>query len=463
MAMARGGWFWRVRGVRDGVTGNRPSATWWFWISEGSSSQRATVASSIADVNGDGLADLVVRSTRSTTTDGGIVSEIAVDIHLGRRGGPAQDADQRIAVAGSALRNVAVADVDGDGTSDILIGDPEFNRGAGRVVVHGGGAIPLGQLASIAAPDTSPRSFGTVVDAVGDLDGDGRPEIVVQSPGAMLAGATQSVHVFGGDRVTAGGAPTRTLVGTDADRFANVLGCDVNGDGRQDLIVAPVVALTAPSRRIEVWLGGERGLAAAPAQTVTDSAAFNSNFLAVCVGDRDGDGFNELAVADVASGNGRVLGYAGAPRGVLEPGVTLVEGAQSAAPDGYRVLAAPSADATGDGLADLVATWIGPAPNTAPPTRLLEAPALRLTDGFEFAGVAAGRAFEAAVVRTARGVGDVDGDGMLDYCFVRHDAGASFGGDLGVSLRFGSASGVDALRTWRVTATTRAYSYCAGM
>lgn len=460
MSMARGGWFWRVRGVRGGIEGTRPSAAWWFWISEGSSMQRATVASSIADVNGDGLADLVVRSIRAIAADGGTSVSSSVDIFLGRRGGPSSSNDQRIEFDGGASRNVAVADLNGDGASEVLIGDPEFNSGAGRVLVFGGGVLPLGQLGSIAAPTPSTRKFGTFVDALGDLNGDGHPDLLVQTGGVSFSGATNALHLFRGDGVTVAPQPSLSLAGAVDEFFSNAAGCDVNGDGQHDLLIAPSVPVTSSSRRVELWLSPAAALPAMSSRTVTDPAPIAMS----CLGDRDGDGRSEVAVRDLVMGsNGRAHVFSGAMNGLSPVPTAFVDGAQAGASAEFQLFVTPAGDATADGLADLLVTWIGPAPSLDPPSRLLPSTSTSLPDGVVLAGVSSSRALDSLVANPSRAVGDVDGDGNGDFCFVRHSDGALFSGERSANVRFGTATGVSSSRVWRAGDPDRSYVYCVGM
>ena len=119
--------------------------------------------------------------------------------------------------------SLAVGDLNGDGRADIVTGQA---RGGGAVRVFSGTdyAMLLSQT-----PFGAGYTGGLNV-AADDVDGDGRVEVIVaQASGGMVAvisGATQAI--------TASGAPYGSLPGG-----VFVAAADVNGDGRADVITAP--------------------------------------------------------------------------------------------------------------------------------------------------------------------------------------------------------------------------------
>jgi FG-GAP repeat len=148
---------------------------------------------------------------------------------------------------GTSLANIG--DVNGDSRADLAIGAP------GRAVGGGAGAgvvfvfsmadrRMLYQLAGTAAGE----GFGTVVAGGGDVNGDGRPDLVVGAPHAAVEGRADAgrVQVFSGPD----GRPLLTLAGNTGDQLGSAVAFagDVNGDGRADLVLgAPLFdALTAP-------------------------------------------------------------------------------------------------------------------------------------------------------------------------------------------------------------------------
>jgi acetyl esterase/lipase len=310
----------------------------------------------IGDVNGDGVSDFVVGAPRNDdrAPDAGCVSVCSgADGTVLRaiRGAAAGDH------FGSAVADVG--DVDGDTIPDFAVGSPRAAVSgirSGRVDVFSGGTWK--RLQTFAGEHPGDR-MGSSIAAI-DLDGDGRREIVGGAPRAD-GPATDCGQVVVWDAGT--GGILRRFKGSEVNDHlgwcvANA--GDVDGDGRDDVVFAAPHADSAGanSGKVEVWamVGSVWVRRLAWCGMAGDLAGF-----AVCsLEDADGDG-----LADIAVGAPRRRAANGQRSGlvmVLSPASGLVIGgiepAQPQTGDQFGSSVAGIGDIDGDGLVDLaVGAW----------------------------------------------------------------------------------------------------------
>jgi hypothetical protein len=216
---------------------------------------RAEGVSNAGDVNGDGLADLIVDDGNNSVsyvvfgkTNTATVSYD--NLALGQ-GGFVINAESR-----DAYRVSSAGDVNGDGLADVIVGVPSFGNFEGRsYVLYGktsGAAINLsavaaGSTAGFVIKGASVNDWsGNSVSAAGDVNGDGLADVIV---GAMTVnrGLGRSYVVFGatnGQAVELSAVATGLggfLINGEPDGretgFSVSSAGDVNGDGLADLIV----------------------------------------------------------------------------------------------------------------------------------------------------------------------------------------------------------------------------------
>ena len=199
----------------------------------------------LGDLDGDGRADLGIGSPGDDTAGRNFgrfeirsgVNGVVLHTMFGEKSG-----DQ----FGFFAR--PVGDVDGDGTSDVMIGAPGHVRPhtptghAGFARLHSGRSGALLMRFDGAVID---GHFGWVVANIGDLDGDGKPDLLCGAPFEDHGGIDSgTVHLFSG----ADGHELRALHGSQPGaRFgwsAQGTG-DLDGDGTPDLWISAPLETTA--------------------------------------------------------------------------------------------------------------------------------------------------------------------------------------------------------------------------
>jgi hypothetical protein len=241
----------------------------------------ASVAAS--DLNGDGKTDLAVINFSSPT--GGLGG--SVSLLFGSGDGTFIMAPTSYSL-GLLPKPSVVGDFNGDGKPDLAVGDV-LSTNVFVLLVNGDGTF---QPAVNYAVSTPPVSL-----AVGDLNGDGKADLAVANSGAFLGSFTNgSTSVLLGNGNGTFQAALNYDVGTNP--VSVVLG-DFNGDGKLDLAVGNGTVNPIDNHahgRVSVFLGNGDGTL----QTAVDYIA-GIGLSSVAVGDFNGDGKPDLAVANTGS------------------------------------------------------------------------------------------------------------------------------------------------------------------
>ena len=366
-----------------------------------------TSVSGAGDVNGDGMADLIVgaeaddnngstsgRASVLSGSDGSVLFTADGD-GVNNRFGTVSDA----------------GDVNGDGTPDLIVGarGEIFDSGYARVLSGIDGSI----LYNFDGDNPS-DGFGVSTSGAGDVNGDGFDDVIVGAWGRTSGAISGYARVLSG----IDGNVLYNFVGDSlGDNFGrSVSGAgDVNGDGTPDLIVGAPENDTNGNRS-----GSARVLSGSDGSVLYtfngDNAGDGFGVSVSGAGDVDGDGFDDLIVGTWGGTNSIKSGYARVFSGSDGSVLYNFEGDDAGDDFGWSVSGA--GDVNGDGLADLI---VGAPSDDNNGTNSGNVRVLSGSDGsdlYSFDGDRANR-FGWSV----SGAGDVNGDGLDDVI-----AGAFFGG-----------------------------------
>ena len=193
------------------------------------------VVASIGDVTGDGVPDFIVGDDENAAAGSASGS---VFVHSGADGAYLfqTNGDGPSDAFGGAVD--AVGDVNGDGTPDYVGGATQFfSTRVGYVLVCSG---KDGGVLRRFTGDASPQRLGCSVAGVGDVDGDGVPDILAGSREYWTSGNSENdagfIKVFSG----ATSAVIEMVRGVSyEERFGATAagGVDVNGNGVPDFLV----------------------------------------------------------------------------------------------------------------------------------------------------------------------------------------------------------------------------------
>ncbi|HVS17462.1 MAG TPA: integrin alpha [Planctomycetota bacterium] len=268
----------------------------WTFVGAGAQEQFGRSVAAAGDVNGDGYGDLIVGAAGADTAgqDAGCAR-----VYSGADGSLLYSIDGPFARARFGTSVAGLGDIDGDGRSDFAVsGQPDGNtpQPAGFVRVYSGAD---GSLIREHVGSGSISRLGCAIAAAGDVDGDGVNDLIAgdwrDPTGGNNAGA---VRVFSG----AGGAELFVVHGQQPNGRlgSSVDGAgDVDGDGRADVIAG--APYEAGKGAAHVWSGADAALLWSFAG---DSSNDLFGIAVAGLGDVDGDGLDDVGVGASADDDG---------------------------------------------------------------------------------------------------------------------------------------------------------------
>ncbi len=238
---------------------------------------------SLGDLDGDGLLDIAVATRnspigvsvlRNTSTSGSISMAAPVTY-----------------TSGNNTWDVKIGDMDKDGKPDLIVSNFNDNTVA---VLRNTSSVGTINAGSFAAGVTYGTGAGPFNIAIGDIDGDGKPEIVVPNRSANTIGILRNTSTAG--VINAGSfAGMFSYAGSSAPSLISI--ADIDGDAKLDVLCSNSGTNTFSVFRNTATSGVINGSSFAARADFTVGTGAVSAF----VGDMDGDGKADVTVGNITS------------------------------------------------------------------------------------------------------------------------------------------------------------------
>jgi len=250
-------------------------------------------------------------------------------------------------------RALCAADIDGDGLHDLIVGAPDegsgLNVGRGAVFIYRGDAGFIDgegeSVPAVVVGGAAGKRFGAAI-LVAPIGENGRSVLVVAAPGSGGPEAREVGRVAliplsrlpaPGETLAVDAVASAVIEGeSPGDALAGLAAADIDGDGRKELVLGAYCA-DGPEGEPDVGKllatrvpapSAEGGLGLDPAVVATVIGSIPRGFLgrSIAVGDIDADGLDDILVSAYAAGEddrearGEAYVLYG---GTLDPGETL--------------------------------------------------------------------------------------------------------------------------------------------
>ena len=268
---------------------------------------------SLGDIDRDGDLDVILARGRHWPLDNFIL----------RNDGKGNFTTSKLPAEADRTYSAALADLDGEGSLDLVVSNDRPDK---KVIYLNDGRGNYRTAGTFGRPEWSTRYI-----TVADLNGDGRPDIIVANRSSNPA---KPVPCFVCLNDGKGGFPNEIPLPTQSATI--IIAADLDGDGKIDLVVPH----RDGGQSLIFWNDGTGKFSAAPVPV----GPKESNVRAAVAADIDGDGTEDLVVGDAKTGLFIYRGKGG--RTFDEP---FPVGGKSGAPYSIGVM-----DLNRDGQRDLV-------------------------------------------------------------------------------------------------------------
>jgi hypothetical protein len=235
-------------------------------VGDSSGFRHGAVVGAVGDVNGDGIPDFGVAGSATDNSTPAVNPKFKVYSGANSHNAVLYSRTVSAYTGDAANKRIAkLGHINGDSYNDFGFGDPANDQ----VIVISGSGGSYNTIGTISG--TSGDHFGDSVSGIGDLNGDGIPDIVVGAPGHTGGG---QVSVISGTSSSWASLGTVGPVNGGGNFGANVDGMpDVDGDGKPDFLVG------APNETNTNTSDGSAYLFAGPAGSTPQCSSSTDQYL----------------------------------------------------------------------------------------------------------------------------------------------------------------------------------------
>ncbi|MGL2964936.1 beta strand repeat-containing protein, partial [Flavobacterium sp. RSB2_4_14] len=328
---------------------------------------------SIGDVDGDGKPEIVVADNGSNT--------VSILLNISSTSATSFATKFDLPFIGFNLSSVCLGDINGDGKLDLAVTNGDSYYGYGVSIFINTSTIGIVSFSAIGKWPTA--SFPSDV-SIGDINGDGKPDLAVVSGLNSIISLLRNTSTVGGVSFA-----TKVDFATGSGPNSVSIG-DIDGNGKPDLATANSSGSTVSVLR------NTSTLSTVSFATKVDFTT-GTNPTSVSLGDIDGDGKPDLALTNVSSNTVSVLRNTSVS-GTVSFAVK-VDFATGSLPTSVTI-----GDIDGDGKPDLAVTNQG----------INTISVMRNTSISGTASFAANVGYTTGSTPNSVSIGDIDGDGKPD-------------------------------------------------